>query len=182
MDDIPLPDISSRFWRSLCGCVMQEGYIFSDTIEANIILGDWKPDQEKLRRAAYISNLDEFLQDLPRGLQTKIAGEGSGLSQGQKQRILIARAIYRDPEIFFFDEATNALDSSNEKIIIDRLDSFYRGKTVIIVAHRLSTVKHADLIIVLEKGRLTEHGKHADLISRRGTYFNLVSNQLELGE
>jgi ATP-binding cassette subfamily B protein len=182
VNDMELSDISNRFWRSRCGSVMQDGYIFSDTIAANIALGDEKPDQEKLEKAAFIANLDEFLNTLPRGLQTKIGEEGTGLSHGQKQRVLIARAVYRNPEIIFFDEATNALDSANEKIILGRLDHFYKGKTVIIVAHRLSTVKNADQIIVLVKGNIIEQGIHSELISKKGVYFDLVSNQLELGE
>ena len=182
VNDIPLTDISNRYWRSTCGSVMQDGYIFSDTIASNIILGDKYPDKEKLGRALKLANLEDFLESLPRGLQTKIGQEGTGLSQGQKQRILIARAVYRNPGILFFDEATNALDASNEKIIMERLDNFYRGRTVIIVAHRLSTVKNADQIIVLSKGKIMEMGTHKELIDKKGSYFELVSNQLEIGK
>jgi ATP-binding cassette subfamily B protein len=145
-------------------------------------MGDENPDKEKLEQAAYIANLDEFLSTLPRGIETRIGEEGTGLSHGQKQRVLIARAVYRNPEVFFFDEATNSLDSANEKIILGRLDQFYQGKTVVIVAHRLSTVKNAHQIIVLGKGRIIEQGDHSGLIAKKGVYFDLVSNQLELGE
>jgi ATP-binding cassette subfamily B protein len=182
ISDTDLSEILNRSWRSRCGSVMQDGYIFSDTLAANIALGDENPDKEKLEQAAYIANLDEFLSTLPRGLETRIGEEGTGLSHGQKQRVLIARAVYRNPEVFFFDEATNSLDSANEKIILGRLDQFYQGKTVVIVAHRLSTVKNAHQIIVLGKGRIIEQGDHSGLIAKKGVYFDLVSNQLELGE
>jgi len=182
VSDTDLSEILNRSWRSRCGSVMQDGYIFSDTLAANIALGDENPDKEKLEQAAYIANLDEFLSTLPRGIETRIGEEGTGLSHGQKQRVLIARAVYRNPEVFFFDEATNSLDSANEKIILGRLDQFYQGKTVVIVAHRLSTVKNAHQIIVLGKGRIIEQGDHSGLIAKKGVYFDLVSNQLELGE
>jgi ATP-binding cassette subfamily B protein len=182
VNDIPLTDISNRYWRSTCGSVMQDGYIFSDTIASNIILGDKSPDNEKLGKAVKLANLEEFLDSLPRGLQTKVGQEGVGLSQGQKQRILIARAVYRNPRILFFDEATNALDASNEKIIMEKLDNFYKGRTVILVAHRLSTVKNADQIIVLSKGKVMEMGNHKELINKKSIYFDLVSDQLEIGQ
>jgi len=182
INDIPLTDISNRYWRSNCGTVMQDGYIFSDTISSNITLGDKTPDNDKLQKAVTLANLDDLLETLPRGLQTKVGANGTGLSQGQKQRILIARAVYRDPRVLFFDEATNALDASNEKVIMERLNTFYRGRTVIIVAHRLSTVKNADQIIVLSKGKIRESGTHRELIDKKGIYFELVSNQLELGQ
>ncbi len=182
VNDIPLDDISNRFWRNKCGSVMQDGYIFSDTIASNITLGDPKPDKDKLSNAITLANLGEFIDSLPSGVQSKIGQEGAGLSQGQKQRILIARSVYRNPQILFFDEATNSLDASNEKIIMERLDTFYRGRTAIIVAHRLSTVKNAHQIIVLSKGRIMETGTHAELLDSKGIYFDLVSNQLELGK
>jgi len=182
VNDIPLTDISSRYWRSTCGSVMQDGFIFSDTIEANIALGDKEPDKKKLAKAVTLSNLEDFLDTFPRGLKTKIGQDGSGLSQGQKQRILIARAVYRNPRVIFFDEATNALDASNEKIIMERLDNFYKGRTVIIVAHRLSTVKNADQIIVLSQGKIMELGTHKDLIVKKGKYYDLVSDQLEIAK
>jgi len=178
----PLTDISSRYWRSNCGSVMQDGYIFSDTIEANITLGDTSAAKDKLSKAITLANLEDFLGTFPRGLQTKVGQEGAGLSQGQKQRILIARAVYRNPRVLFFDEATNALDASNERIIMERLNNFYNGRTVIIVAHRLSTVKNADQIVVLSKGKVMELGTHKELISKKGIYFDLVSDQLEIGK
>jgi len=182
VNDIPLTEISNSYWRSNCGSVMQDGYIFSDTIAANVALGDRSPDTEKLLKAVSLANLDDFLETLPRGLQTKVGQDGMGLSQGQRQRILIARAVYRNPRILFFDEATNALDASNEKVIMERLDSFYKGRTAVIVAHRLSTVRNADQILVLSRGRLMEQGTHSQLIERKGIYFDLVSNQLELSK
>ena len=182
VNDTPLTDISNRYWRSNCGSVMQDGYIFSDTIEANITLGDKAPDEDKLSKAIDLANLEDFLSAFPRGLQTKVGQDGAGLSQGQKQRILIARAVYRDPRVLFFDEATNALDASNERIIMERLDNFYKGRTVIIVAHRLSTVKNADQIVVLSKGMVRELGTHKELIGKKGVYFDLVSDQLEIGK
>ncbi|MEI8005753.1 MAG: peptidase domain-containing ABC transporter [Bacteroidota bacterium] len=182
INDTPLTDISNRYWRSNCGSVMQDGYIFSDTIEENITLGDNSPDKEKLSKAITLANLEDFLNTFPRGLQTKVGQDGAGLSQGQKQRILIARAVYRNPKVLFFDEATNALDASNERIIMERLDDFYKGRTVVIVAHRLSTVKNADQIVVLSKGKVMELGTHKELISKKGIYFDLVSDQLEIGK
>jgi len=182
INDTPLTDISNRYWRSNCGSVMQDGYIFSDTIEENITLGDKAPDKEKLSKAITLANLEDFLNTFPRGLQTKVVQDGAGLSQGQKQRILIARAVYRNPRVLFFDEATNALDASNERIIMERLDDFYKGRTVVIVAHRLSTVKNADQIVVLSKGKVMELGTHMELISKKGIYFDLVSDQLEIGK
>jgi ATP-binding cassette subfamily B protein len=181
INDTPLTDISNRYWRRNCGSVMQDGYIFSDTIEANIILGDDSPDKDKLSKAITLANLEDFLGSFPRGLQTKVGQDGAGLSQGQKQRILIARAVYRNPRVLFFDEATNALDASNERIIMERLNNFYQGRTVIIVAHRLSTVKNADQIVVLSKGKAVELGTHKELISQKGIYYDLVSDQLEIG-
>lgn len=182
VNDIPLTDISNKYWRSNCGSVMQDGYMFSDSIASNITLGSMETDKENLQNAVTLANLEDFLDSLPAGLQTKVGQEGAGLSQGQKQRILIARAVYRNPAILFFDEATNSLDASNEKIIMEKLDNFYKGRTVIIVAHRLSTVKNADQIIVLSKGKLVESGTHRELIDKKGMYFDLVSNQLELAK
>ena len=182
INDLPLQEISNRYWRSNCGSVLQDGYIFSGTIASNIALGNEKPDRDLLSRAVELANLEDVLSTLPRGLQTKVGQDGSGLSQGQKQRILIARAVYRNPRILFFDEATNALDATNEKIIMERLDRFYKGRTVVVVAHRLSTVKNADQIIVLSGGKIMEQGSHRDLIGKNGIYFNLVSNQLELSK
>ena len=179
--DLPMQNISPRYWRSICGAVMQEGYIFSDTIASNISMSRENMEPEKLTRAIRIANLTEFVESLPTGLQTKIGQEGHGISEGQKQRILIARAVYKDPEFIFFDEATNSLDANNERMIIENLKEFFAGKTVVIVAHRLSTVKNADQIVVLDHGCIVEQGTHHELTSLRGAYYELVKNQLELG-
>ena len=176
-----LKQISSSLWRAKCGVVMQEGYIFSDTIANNIAVGDDHIDKNKLRHAAIVANIKEHIDNLPLGFNTKIGSEGVGLSTGQKQRILIARAVYKNPDYLFFDEATSALDANNEKTIMNNLDEFFKGKTVVVVAHRLSTVKNADQIIVLDKGHIVEIGSHADLTATKGAYYNLVKNQLELG-
>ncbi|MEA3477360.1 MAG: peptidase domain-containing ABC transporter [Bacteroidota bacterium] len=179
--DTNLVNISNRTWRQHCGAVMQDGFIFSDTIASNISVSDEFTDKEKLLQAVKIANIQEFIESLPLSYNTRIGLEGVGLSEGQKQRILIARAVYKNPEFLFFDEATNALDANNEKSIMENLTRFYQGKTVIIVAHRLSTVKNADQIIVLEKGQVTEIGNHQDLTAKKGAYYQLVKNQLELG-
>jgi ATP-binding cassette, subfamily B, bacterial len=171
---------SLRQWRRHCGVVMQDGYIFSDTIANNIAPGVEQIDKAKLLHAVTIANIDEFIESLPLGFNTRIGSEGHGLSQGQKQRLLIARAVYKDPEYIFFDEATNALDANNEKVILENLQEFFRGRTVVVVAHRLSTVKNADQIIVIEKGRIIETGTHKELIGKKGAYYILVKNQLEL--
>ncbi len=179
--DSPVRNIDQRVYREHCGVVMQDGYIFSDTIARNIALGADEIDKTQLAMAARIANIGEFVANMPLGFNTKIGGEGQGLSQGQKQRILIARAIYRNPDILFFDEATNALDANNERLIMDQLNDFYRGRTVVVVAHRLSTVKNADQIIVMENGCIIETGSHDELSKKRGAYYELVRNQLELG-
>jgi len=179
--DTLLKNISTRTWRGKCGAVMQDGFIFSDTIANNISVSDETVDKEKLLHAVKTANIQEYIEALPLGYNTKIGQEGTGLSQGQKQRILIARAVYKNPHIIFFDEATNALDANNEKIIMENLDEFFKGRTVIVVAHRLSTVKNADQIVVLEKGKITEKGTHKELTQKRGAYYELVKNQLELG-
>ncbi len=180
--NISLSTINSRFWRSQCGIVMQDGFIFSESIAENIAIGDDTIDKKKLQYAANTANVQEFIDILPAGYNTKIGQEGSGISQGQKQRILIARAIYKDPQYLFFDEATNALDANNEREILQNLESFYYGRTVVIVAHRLSTVKKADQIIVLDNGEVAEKGTHLELIKQKGAYYNLIQNQLELSE
>ncbi len=176
-----LQNYSNSWWRSQCGVVMQDGFIFSESIAANIALSDETINKEKLLNAVKISNIQEFIESLPLSYNTKIGREGSGLSQGQKQRILIASAIYKNPGYIFFDEATNALDANNEKVIMENLEHFFKGKTVVVVAHRLSTVKNADQIVVLDKGKIVEIGNHKELTNSHGAYYNLVKNQLELG-
>jgi ATP-binding cassette subfamily B protein len=173
--------ISPSLWRSNCAAVMQDGFIYNDSIAKNIAVKDIHPDYERLRHAAKVANILPFIEKLPNGFETRIGNEGTGISQGQKQRLLIARTVYKEPHYIFFDEATNALDANNELIIMENLQHFFKDRTVIIVAHRLSTVKNADNIIVLENGRITEHGHHTDLITLKGQYYNLVKNQLELG-
>jgi len=180
-DNINLSDISPRKLRSKCGVVMQEGYIFSDTIANNIAVGEDSIDTKRLRNAAFVANILEYIESLPLSYDSKIGMEGDGLSVGQKQRILIARAVYKNPEILLFDEATSALDANNEKIIMKNLNEFFKDKTVIIIAHRLSTVMNADQILVLDNGEIIEKGNHLELTSKRGAYYELVKNQLELG-
>ena len=176
-----LNNISSRLWREKCGVVMQDGYIFSDTIANNIAVSDEHVDKEKLLHAVKVANIQEFIERLPLGYNTKIGQEGMGVSQGQRQRILIARAVYKNPEFIYFDEATNALDANNEKVIMENLEIFFQGRTVVVVAHRLSTVKNADQIVVLNKGKIVELGTHKELVALKGYYYELVRNQLELG-
>lgn len=175
-----LQEIDDRLWRDSCGAVMQDGFIFSDSIARNIALGDEVIDKKKLIYAAKISNLLSFVLSLPLKFNTVIGTEGVGISQGQKQRILIARAVYKSPQFIFFDEATNALDAKNERSIVEHLHEFFRNRTVVVVAHRLSTVRNADQIIVLDQGRIVEKGKHSELVARRGKYYSLVKDQLEL--
>lgn len=170
-----------KWWRRQCGVVMQDGVIFSESIARNIAVDDGEIDKEKLAMAARIANIEEYIMRLPLKYNTLIGQDGVGLSQGQKQRILIARAVYKNPHYIFLDEATNALDANNERVIVENLADFYRGKTVIIVAHRLSTVKNADQIVVIDKGQLVEIGHHSELIKAKGAYYKLVKNQLELG-
>ena len=181
LGEAALRGVSHAAWRAQCGVVMQDGFIFSDTIARNIAVGAERIDAHKLDHAVRVANLREFVDGLPSGLHTKIGAEGTGVSQGQRQRILIARAVYKDPQFIFFDEATNALDATNEAVIMKNLAEFFQGRTVVVVAHRLSTVCHADQIVVLDKGALTETGTHAELVAQRGAYWQLVKNQLELG-
>jgi len=169
-----IKDISPKNLRKNCGVVMQDGFVFSDTIERNIVTGDENIDYEKLEKSLQIANIKNFIEELPLGLNTKIGASGNGISGGQKQRILIARAVYKNPHFILFDEATSALDAENEKIIHENLQSFFKGKTVIIVAHRLSTVKNADQIIVLRNGEIVEQGSHSQLVDNKSDYFNLV--------
>ena len=177
----PLSSISARAWRDRCGVVMQDGFIFNDTIGNNIAVGDEKIDTDRMQRAAIAANIHEFVSGLPLGYRTRIGASGMGISTGQKQRMLIARAVYRDPDFLFFDEATSALDAQNERAITENLQKVFAGKTVVVIAHRLSTVRNADKIIVLEKGSISEAGKHEQLILDKGFYYHLVRNQLELG-
>jgi ATP-binding cassette, subfamily B, bacterial len=181
LGELNLNNIQNRLWRSKCGAVLQDSYIFSDTIARNIALGEDIIDQSKLLRAVKVANIQTAIESMPLSYNTKIGSNGMGISQGQKQRLMIARAIYKDPEFMFFDEATNALDAYNEMIIMDNLEEFFQGKTVVVVAHRLSTVKNADNIIVLEKGEVIEEGTHEELAALKGSYYHLVKNQLELG-
>ena len=178
-----LDDLSTRLWRQQCGVVMQDGYIFADTLLRNITESDSdsRTDYPRLRRALKIANLEELVEDLPEGLNTRVGSSGIALSGGQRQRILIARVVYKDPQFLFFDEATSALDAKNERVVMENLNTFFEGRTVVIIAHRLSTVKNADQIITLDKGQLIECGHHQELIQRQGTYFTLIKNQLELG-
>lgn len=177
-----LDTINPHLWRARTGSVMQDGFIFSETIAQNIAVSEEQIDVERLRNAATVANISDFIDSLPLGYNTKIGMEGNGISQGQRQRILIARAVYKNPEYLFFDEATNALDANNEKEIMKYLNEFYKGKTVVVVAHRLSTVKNADKIVVLDKGQIVEEGIHQELTEKRGLYYSLVKNQLELGQ
>jgi ATP-binding cassette subfamily B protein len=181
LDKVPLSGISHKLWRSHCGVVMQESFIFSDTIAKNIAVGAEKIDVHRLLEAVEIANVKEFIESLPLGFNTKVGAEGTGISMGQRQRILIARAVYRDPAFIFFDEATNSLDANNESVILQNLESFFAGKTVVVVAHRLSTVKNADQVVVLHRGEIAERGTHQELINLNGEYYSLVKNQLELG-
>ena len=178
--DTPLGSYSIREWRKRCGVVMQDGFIFSDSIAGNIAPGVEQIDKKRLRHAAEVANIHDFIEELPLAYNTKIGQEGHGLRRGQKQRILIARAVYKDPEFIFFDEATNALDANNERTIMNNLQTFFKGRTSVVVAHRLSTVRNAEQIIVIEQGRIAETGTHEALIALEGRYYKLVKNQLEL--
>lgn len=175
-------EISSKEWREKCGVVMQEGYLFNDTIANNIAIGDDDIDREKLIKAVTVANIKDFIESLPLSYNTKIGNEGLGLSSGQKQRLFIARSVYKNPEFLFFDEATSALDANNEKVIMNHLKDFFENRTAVVIAHRLSTVKNAHQIVVLESGEIVEQGNHFDLVKKKGRYFELVKNQLDLGK
>jgi ATP-binding cassette subfamily B protein len=177
-----LKNISQKVWRDHCGVVMQEGYIFNDTIAKNIAVGEDYVDTKKLAHAIDVANISDYIEGLPLGYNTKIGSEGSGLSTGQKQRLLIARSVYKDPKYLFFDEATSALDANNEKVIMEKLNTFFADKTAVVIAHRLSTVKNAHQIVVLDNGKIIEKGNHKELIALKGSYFHLVKNQLDLGK
>jgi ATP-binding cassette subfamily B protein len=179
--DLRLSNLSLRVWREKVGAVMQDGFLFPNTIASNISPGSEEINEERLIKAVDIANIRGFIESLPLGYNTKIGANGHGLSEGQKQRLLIARVIYKNPDIIIFDEATNSLDANNEKVIVENLTEFFEGKTVIVVAHRLSTVRNADKIVVLDSGRIIETGTHESLLVKKGAYFNLVKNQLELG-
>ena len=179
--DRDLNELNLAWWRSQCGAVMQDGYIFSDTIANNIAISDEQPCLDKIREAAQCAHIDDYIESLPLGYNTMIGQDGQNTSQGQRQRILIARVVYKNPQIVMLDEATNSLDTKNEKEITANLSRFYAGKTVIIVAHRLSTVRDADQIVVLNQGAVSEIGTHEELVARQGKYYELIKNQLELG-
>ncbi|KLT71147.1 peptidase domain-containing ABC transporter [Flavobacterium sp. ABG] len=181
LHETALEEVDNKLWRNKCGVILQDSFIFSDTISYNISLEE-NPNHEKLVNAVKLSNIEDFIDKLPLKLNTLIGTEGVGISHGQRQRILIARAIYKNPDYLFFDEATNSLDAKNERIIVENIDSFFKNKTMIVVAHRLSTVKNADQIVVLDNGKMIEIGTHNELIKNRGKYFELIQNQLELGE
>ncbi len=181
LNNSSLKNITQKAWRNHVGTVMQEGYIFNDTIANNIAVGVDIIDKQRLVYAADVANIMEFIQSYPLGFNTKIGIEGVGMSTGQKQRLLIARAVYKNPEMLFFDEATSALDANNEKEIMQKLDVFFKNKTVVVIAHRLSTVMNADQIVVLEKGKIVEIGNHNELVILKGSYYQLVRNQLQLG-
>jgi ATP-binding cassette, subfamily B, bacterial len=183
VDNINLKKIGTNFWRKKCGSVMQDGFLFGDTISRNITESDSEGivDKQRLLHAVDVANIDGFIEELPSGFNTKIGSSGTNISGGQKQRILIARSVYKNPDYIFLDEATSALDANNEKAIMNKLEKFYEGKTVIVVAHRLSTVKNADQIIVLDRGKIAESGNHRELTNKKGLYYSLVKNQLELG-
>lgn len=181
LNKIALNGIAQKAWRSHIGSVMQEGFIFNDTIANNIAIGEDIIDKDRLQYAADVANIKEFIENYPLRYNTKIGSEGIGMSTGQKQRLLIARAVYKNPEMLFFDEATSALDANNEKEIMEKLDLFFKNKTVVVIAHRLSTVMNADQIVLLEKGKIIEIGTHEELVALKGSYFKLVKNQLQLG-
>jgi ATP-binding cassette subfamily B protein len=182
LGNVNFKTISPRFWRSVSGAVMQDNFIFNDNIRKNVTVTDEKTDEERLLNACRTANILEFIESLPLGFYTKLGAEGNGISGGQKQRLSIARAVYKNPEFIFFDEATNSLDANNEKVILENLEEFFKNRTVIIIAHRLSTVKNAGKIVVMDGGEIVEEGTHWELILQKGKYYELVKNQLELDD
>ena len=182
INNFNLNNISPKEWRKNCGVVMQEGYIFNDTIAKNIAVGEDYVDKDRLIHAINMANISDYIKTLPLGINTKIGSEGSGLSTGQKQRLLIARSVYKNPKYLFFDEATSALDANNEKVIMENLNTFFKNKTAVVIAHRLSTVQNAHQIVVLDKGKIIEKGSHQELINLKGSYYHLIKNQLNLGK
>lgn len=182
MNGIPFKELSNSKWRDRCGVVMQEGFIFNDTVVNNIVVNEDEPNIEKLHKVAKAANIFEYVINLPNGFYTQIGGHGISMSTGQKQRILIARALYKNPALIILDEATSALDALNERSIANNLQELFKNKTVIIVAHRLSTVRNADKIVVLNNGKIIEEGRHEDLVDNGGLYYSLIKNQLELGK
>lgn len=180
LNDTPLDSFTQQVWREHCGSVMQEGFIFNDTIAGNVAVSEEVVDKARLKQAVEVANIREFIETLPLSYNTKIGADGLGLSGGQKQRLFIARAVYKNPSFLFFDEATSALDANNERVIMENLDVFFKGRTAVVIAHRLSTVKNADQIVVMDQGEIIEIGNHYDLLERRGNYYRLVKNQLEL--
>jgi ATP-binding cassette subfamily B protein len=180
-NNVKLEQISHRVWRKSCGAVLQDGYIFNDSIASNIGFDENNIDYEKMKHSCDVACISEFIESTANGYSTKLGAGGVGISQGQKQRILIARAVYKNPDYLFFDEATNSLDSKNEKIITKNLEQFFKGKTVIVIAHRLSTVKNAHKIVVMDKGEVVEEGTHDYLTILKGKYYELVKNQLVIG-
>ena len=177
--DTPLDRFSMKWWRRRCGVVMQDGVLFSESIIRNIAVDDWEIDGNRVLEVANLACVRDFIKDLPLSYGTIIGPDGMGLSQGQKQRILIARAMYKNPDYIFLDEATNALDANNEYVVVENLSDFYRGRTVVIIAHRLSTVRYADQIVVMRDGKVAEVGDHESLLAKHGVYYYLVKNQME---
>ena len=182
LGSLNMKHLNLSWWREQCGAVMQEGYMFSDTIARNIAISDENLDFERIKLAAKVANIADYIEKLPLGYNTLIGQDGQGISEGQWQRILIARVVYKNPSFVFLDEATNSLDAKNEKEIMQSMSSFYKGKTVLVIAHRLSTVTNADKIVVLDNGKIAEVGTHKELVSQKGKYYELIRNQLELGE
>ena len=181
MGDMNVNNINLRSWRAKCGCVMQEGKLFNDTIQNNIVLNDENIDYEELKKAVEVANISREIEAMPQGYQTMIGEMGRGLSGGQRQRILIARALYKNPDFLFLDEATNALDSINEQKIVKALNNVFKNRTVVVIAHRLSTIKMADQIIVMKDGMIMETGNHFQLMENKQYYYTLIQSQYELG-